>query len=58
MRGSSRSPVTTLSHHDYFGGPATNPDVNIPNLLKPATMLQANGEIPEQIAAHPHLSIH
>jgi len=30
--------VTTLSHHYYVGGPATNPDVNIPNLLKPATM--------------------
>jgi hypothetical protein len=30
--------VTTLSHHYYFGGPATNPDVNVPNLLKPATM--------------------
>ena len=30
--------VTTLSHHYYFGGPATNPDVNIPNLLKTATM--------------------
>src|SRR5271155_3068622 len=30
--------VTTLSHHYYFGGPAMNPDVNIPNLLKPATM--------------------
>ena len=30
--------VTTLSHHYYFGGPATNPDVSIPNLLKPATM--------------------
>jgi hypothetical protein len=30
--------VTTLSHHYYFGGPATNPEVNIPNLLKPATM--------------------
>lgn len=30
--------VITLSHHYYFGGPATNPDVNIPNLLKPATM--------------------
>jgi hypothetical protein len=25
--------VTTLTHHHYFGGPATNPDVNIPNLL-------------------------
>jgi hypothetical protein len=30
--------VTTLTHHHYFGGPATNPDVNISNLLKPATM--------------------
>ena len=30
--------VTTMTHHYYFGGPATNPDVNIPNLLKPATM--------------------
>lgn len=29
--------VTTLTHHYYFGGPATNPDVNIPNLLRPAT---------------------
>ena len=34
----SRPNVTTLTHHYYFGGPATNPDVNIPNLLKPATM--------------------
>ena len=30
--------VASLTHHYYFGGPATNPDVNIPNLLKPATM--------------------
>jgi hypothetical protein len=30
--------VTTLTHHHYFGGPATNPAVNIPNLLKAATM--------------------
>jgi hypothetical protein len=30
--------VTTLTHHYYFGGPATNPAVNIPNLLKPETM--------------------
>ena len=40
MWGSIQGPphVTTLSHHYYFGGPATNPDVNIPNLLKPETM--------------------
>jgi hypothetical protein len=30
--------ATTLTHHYYFGGPATNPEVNTPNLLKPATM--------------------
>lgn len=30
--------VARLSHHHYFGGPATNPEVSIPNLLKPATM--------------------
>ncbi len=38
--GSVENPphVTTLSHHYYFGGPPSNPDVNIPNLLKPVTM--------------------
>src|SRR5580698_7811058 len=30
--------ITTLTHHYYFGGPATNPAVSIPNLLKPETM--------------------
>jgi hypothetical protein len=30
--------VTTLTHHSYFGVPATNPDANITNLLKPGTM--------------------
>ncbi|MGA2535382.1 MAG: hypothetical protein ABSF53_05165, partial [Terracidiphilus sp.] len=30
--------VTTLTHHYYFGGPATNPEVNISRLLSPATM--------------------
>lgn len=30
--------VTTLTHHYYFGGPATNPEITIPNLLKPATL--------------------
>lgn len=39
--------ITTLTHHYYFGGPATNPEVNIPNLLKPATMarVQKNADI-------------
>jgi len=30
--------VTTLTHHYYFGGPPSNPEVTVPNLLKPATM--------------------
>jgi hypothetical protein len=30
--------VVALTHHHYFGGPATNPAVNIPNLLAPAEM--------------------
>jgi hypothetical protein len=30
--------VVTLTHHHYFGGPATNPNVNIPNLLAATTM--------------------
>ncbi len=30
--------VITLSHHHYFGGPATNPYVSIPNLLAAANM--------------------
>lgn len=29
--------VITLTHHYYFGGPATNPEVSIPNLLSRAT---------------------
>ena len=34
----NRPNVITLTHHYYFGGPPSNPEVNIPNLLKPATM--------------------
>jgi hypothetical protein len=30
--------VTTLTHHYYFGGPPSNPEVNVQNLLKPPTM--------------------
>lgn len=30
--------VVALTHHYYYGGPATNPDVTIPNLLSPAAM--------------------
>ena len=35
--------VATMTHHYYFGGPATNPEVNIPNLLQPATMAKVQG---------------
>ena len=43
--GSVENPphVTTLTHHYYFGGPPSNPAVNIPNLLKPATMAKVQG---------------
>jgi hypothetical protein len=43
--------VTTLSHHYYFGGPATNPDVNIPNLLKSATMAKVQDTAHQATAA-------
>ncbi|MGB0063535.1 MAG: hypothetical protein WBP85_03745 [Terracidiphilus sp.] len=45
--------VAALTHHYYFGGPATNPDVNIPNLLKPATMakVQATADTANAAAA-------
>ena len=36
--------VTTMSHHYYFDGPATNPNVNIPNLLSPAAMVRVQKE--------------
>jgi hypothetical protein len=53
--GSVENPprVTTLSHHYYFGGPPSNPDVNIPNLLKPATMakVQSTADITAAAAA-------
>jgi hypothetical protein len=43
--------VTTLTHHYYFGGPATNPEVNIPNLLKPATMEKVQNTANVSVAA-------
>jgi len=45
--------VTTLSHHYYFGGPATNPEVNISRLLNPATMakVQKTADIATAAAA-------
>jgi hypothetical protein len=43
--------VSALTHHYYFGGPATNPDVNIPNLLKPATMAKVQSTADTTTAA-------
>jgi hypothetical protein len=43
--------VTTLTHHYYFGGPATNPEVNIPNLLKPAIMARVQATCDTATAA-------
>ncbi len=51
--GSIQNPphVVALTHHYYFGGPATNPDVNIANLLKPATMAKVQEMADEALAA-------
>ncbi len=35
--------IAALTHHYYFGGPATNPKVNIPNLLSPDAMAKVQG---------------
>jgi hypothetical protein len=43
--------VTTISHHYYFGGPATNPDVNILNLLNPSTMSKIQNTANQATAA-------
>jgi hypothetical protein len=43
--------VTTLTHHHYFGGPATNPAVNIPNLLAAAEMARVQSTADTAAAA-------
>jgi hypothetical protein len=45
--------VVQLTHHYYFGGPATNPRVNIPNLLSPdsAATVQGMADIAKSAAA-------
>ncbi len=35
--------VVRLTHHYYFGGPATNPRVNIPNLMSPDAAATVQG---------------
>ncbi len=50
--------VTTLTHHYYFGGPATNPEVNIPNLLQPATMEKVQATANIATAAADRMGVH
>jgi hypothetical protein len=49
--------LTTLTHHYYFGGPATNPDVNIPNLLKSATMQRVQNTANIALAAATRMGV-
>ncbi|HKF49854.1 MAG TPA: hypothetical protein VKB38_21005 [Terracidiphilus sp.] len=51
-------PVTRLTHHYYFGGPATNPEVNIPNLMKPATMQRVQHTCDISNAAAKKMGVH
>jgi hypothetical protein len=51
--------VTTLSHHHYFDGPATNPHVTIENLLKAESMrkVQHNADLATGAADAMHLRV-
>jgi hypothetical protein len=49
--------VTTLTHHYYFGGPPSNPEVNIPNLLKPATVTKVQGMADTATAAAKQMKV-
>jgi hypothetical protein len=48
-----RPHIVAFTHHYYFDGPATNPNVTIPNLLKPSTMagVQQTADIARKAAA-------
>jgi hypothetical protein len=49
--------LAALTHHYYFGGPATNPEVNIPNLLKSATMARVQKTASTATAAGDKLGV-
>jgi hypothetical protein len=49
--------VTTLTHHYYFGGPPSNPDVNILNLLKPAATVKVQNMADTATAAAAKMGI-
>ena len=59
MWGSISDPpqLAVLSHHHYFGGPATNPQVNIPNLLAPAEMIKVQHTADEATAGAARLGL-
>jgi hypothetical protein len=42
--------VSSLSHHHYWGGPPSNPDVNIENLLKPDGRVGSNARTAREAA--------
>lgn len=51
--------ITTLSHHHYFDGPATNPHVTIENLLKAESMrkVQSNADVARAAAEAMHVRV-
>ena len=53
----NRPRVTRLTHHYYFGGPPSNPDVNIPNLLKASSMVKVQGMADTAAAAAAKMGI-
>jgi len=50
--------VVTLSHHHYFGGPATNLAVNIPNLLAPSNFARVQKTADIANAAATKMGVH
>ncbi len=53
----NRPHVTTLSHHYYFDGPPSNPDVNVPYLLMPITMTKVQSMADTAAAAAAKMGI-
>ncbi len=49
--------VTTLTHHYYFDGPPSNPEVNVPYLLMPITMTKVQAMADTAAAAAARMGI-
>ncbi len=47
----TRPHVAAISHHYYFGGPPSNPDINIPRLLRPDPKVASVAAITQKAAA-------